>query len=288
MHFSVIICTYNPDKRILLRTLRSVAELTLAPSFSAEVLIVDNNSSNNFLNENSIQKEIAGISNCSVHTEKKQGLVYARLKGFDEAKGDWLVFVDDDNELEKNYLTGLNEAIQKNKTVLCWGPGKITVDFIDGAQVFVSKYFKALFQEKDLAASATGNEKGWHSYYPTGSGLSIDRTILEIYKKHFTEGKINAVGRQGENLSSGEEKRCTLKYMTALNFNLAYDYYKGYYEYFKDEKVFDARPTAFSFLKLWFRSLKRSFPLLNSAVKIYKIESAWLKGYIKFSREFKK
>jgi glycosyltransferase involved in cell wall biosynthesis len=313
MQFSVIICTYNPDKRLILRALKSITGQQKSSSFSSETIVVDNNSTNLFFEDEEIKKAMAAITSFKLVKETKQGLAHARLKGFSEAGGQWIVFVDDDNELESNYLIKLQEAISSNPEVGCWGPGKITVEFVDEAQAFVAEHYKGMFQEKNCRGYVKGNEKGWHPYYPTGSGLCMEKSIFEKYTQDFNSGKLNATGRKGNALSSGEDtqiiwtaikngqfvgcssemklvhmiakKRCEPRYLAALNFNISYDYYKSYYESFEDNDVFKIKPSSLTYLKIFFKSFFKSLPGLFAFFKIYRIDSAWYKGYDKFYSE---
>lgn len=314
MKFSIIICTYNPDKRLIIRTIKSIINLVIKESLISEVLLINNNSDNNILEDEDVRDEIKKISTLRIINETNQGLVYARIKGFKESKGDWLIFVDDDNELEKNYLVKLEKAITDNKEVACWGPGHIKVEFIDGAPNFVMSHYKKIFQEKNISGCIKGNEKGWHSYYPTGSGLCINRTAFGNYEEAFKSENLTAVGRKGNELSSGEdaqiiwtiikknqfvgcshemklvhmivEKRCSSSYIIKLNFNLSYDYYKSYYESFNDKEIFNLKPTVATYFSTFLKAFLKAFPNLKVFLKIFKIDSAWLKGYSKFYKEY--
>src|SRR5580698_4641162 len=96
---SVIICSHNPREDYLRRVLDALKAQTL-PAKDWELLLVDNAS----------KEPLAGRFNLSWHPnarhvrEDKTGLTHARLCGIAEAKGDLLVFVDDDNVLRSDYL----------------------------------------------------------------------------------------------------------------------------------------------------------------------------------------
>ena len=92
---SVIICTHNPRQHFLLRVLSALERQSL-PAIEWELIIVDNASA----------RPIAEMFDISWHplgrhvSEEKLGLTSARLRGIEEAKGEFLVFVDDDNVLD--------------------------------------------------------------------------------------------------------------------------------------------------------------------------------------------
>ena len=99
MLISVIIPTYNPNIQRLEQTLTGLKIQSLPYKFW-ELLIVDNNSSTVFTDK----IDISWQPGSSIISEPRQGLTYARLKGFSSAKGDIIVMVDDDNILQEDYL----------------------------------------------------------------------------------------------------------------------------------------------------------------------------------------
>lgn len=89
---SVIVCTYNRSE-LLAGCLQSLVEQTLDADLF-EVIIVNNNSTDNTV-------ETAGPFTRAHHnfrmvTELNQGLSHARNRGFREATGDYVAYIDDD------------------------------------------------------------------------------------------------------------------------------------------------------------------------------------------------
>src|SRR5258708_33700026 len=99
MKLSVIICTHSPRLEYLSRTLEALRSQT-APHSHWELLLIDNCS----------DEALASRIDLSWHPEGRHireeelGLTPARLRGIAEAKGDLIVFVDDDNVLRHDYL----------------------------------------------------------------------------------------------------------------------------------------------------------------------------------------
>lgn len=97
---SVIICTHNPRLHYLTRVLDALRGQTL-PMEQWELLIIDNASQ---------QPLTAATWNLSWHPrarivrEEELGLSAARMRGMREAASELLVFVDDDNVLDSDYL----------------------------------------------------------------------------------------------------------------------------------------------------------------------------------------
>src|SRR5690349_18588203 len=96
---SVIICCHNSRSDYLARVLEALKAQTLSANHW-ELLVVDNAS------ENPVSKsyDISWHPNARHIREDKVGLTWARVRGIAESSADILIFVDDDNLLEKNYL----------------------------------------------------------------------------------------------------------------------------------------------------------------------------------------
>src|ERR1700751_3455833 len=96
---SVIICAHNPRADYFTRVLDGLRNQTL-PLHKWELLIVDNAS----------RVPLASICDISWPPparhilERELGVAYARRRGFQEASADLIIFVDDDNVLDENYL----------------------------------------------------------------------------------------------------------------------------------------------------------------------------------------
>ncbi len=311
MFFSIIICTYNPDVRLLKRAMNSIIQLVIPDVCQVECIIIDNNSTNNFSNDIEIKSL---MSKFRLIMEPRQGLSNARIKGVDNANGDIIIFVDDDNELAANYLIGLKCLFEQYQQVAVWGPGIINVDFIDGADSWIVKNMRGMFQYRQNKQTRFGSEQGWPNYYPAGSGLVIKKNVFELYQQQYKEGKLTITGRKGEDLSSGEDsqiiwtavkngmsvgtsdllslnhiitkQRTSLEYIVKLNFNIAYSFYQAQYEIFSNQSLLNLSPNILTKVKLFVKTLiKCKFDILTST-KIFKVENAWYKGYMKFYNEF--
>ena len=109
MGISVIICTYNRCQS-LGKALGSIADLTLPESIEWEVLVVDNNSSD--------QTHAVVEDFCRRHPgrfrylfEPLQGKSHALNAGIREARGDIVAFTDDDVTVEPTWLENLTSAL---------------------------------------------------------------------------------------------------------------------------------------------------------------------------------
>lgn len=87
---SIVICTYNRS-RLLKKCLDSLLPQLLE---EIEIIVIDNNSTDETAN---ITKEyLSSYKNIRYVFEKNTGLSYARNRGIEESKSDWILYLDDD------------------------------------------------------------------------------------------------------------------------------------------------------------------------------------------------
>ncbi len=110
---SVIIPAFNEEKYIE-RCISSVIKHT--PANLLEILVIDNNSTDQ-------TKEIAGkFKQVKVILEEKKGVMHARQRGFREAKGTLLAFLDSDNEIPEDWFKKIDNYFLDPKLVCLSGP----------------------------------------------------------------------------------------------------------------------------------------------------------------------
>lgn len=109
MRFSVVICTYNREKYIA-ASLQAVCRQTFAND-TFELLMVDNNSPDNTRTVfESVAAEYPQVQMKYI-LETEQGISYARNRGIKESRGEFIVFVDDDETIDTFYLEKLDEYL---------------------------------------------------------------------------------------------------------------------------------------------------------------------------------
>ncbi len=103
---SVIICTHN-RAQVLDNCLQSILE-SEKPSCLYEILVINNNSTDNTFD---IVEKFKDKINITYFIEKSIGLSHARNSGAENAKYNWLFYIDDDVKLLKNTLLEVHKAI---------------------------------------------------------------------------------------------------------------------------------------------------------------------------------
>lgn len=117
---SVIICFHNEAWTVLLRTIHSV--LDRSPSHLIhEIILVDDFSDRKYLKEqlDEYVKQFNGIVKI-VRASKREGLIRARLLGFEAATGPVITYLDSHCECTEGWLEPLLDRIAQNdRAVVC-------------------------------------------------------------------------------------------------------------------------------------------------------------------------
>ncbi|MCT4582250.1 MAG: glycosyltransferase family 2 protein [Flavobacteriales bacterium] len=194
---SIIISTYNREQYIS-QCLESIAAQQGDQS-SWELIIVNNNStdSTDTLIKEFIMK-YQKVINVSYYKEHQQGLSFARNKGIEEAKGDFLVFIDDDAFLVPNYIEELQKALEVYKGELIAFGGKITPYLESDLPEWMSSYLMPLMSVLDMGNSVIEFKQ---NKFPIGANMGFSKLLIDKV------GDFNVnLGRVGKNTLGGEEK----------------------------------------------------------------------------------
>ena len=190
---SIIICCYNSASR-LEQTIQHIA-LQKQVSFSFEVVLVDNNSKDK---TSCVAQELFlryNITNYQIVFESTPGLIYARKCGIINAKYDVLLFCDDDNWLEENYLFNVALGFKTYPDAGILGSWSEAV--FDENQI-VPIWFNSI---KECFAVIEKPSFDRECYFVVGAGMAIRKKVTEVI---FNE-EFEFVGRKGTLLLSGED-----------------------------------------------------------------------------------
>jgi len=194
---TTIICTYNRAKYIG-PLLESIAANNLAKE-EYEILLVDNNCTDNtreicesFVN---VHKDVA----FRYVIETEQGLSAARNKGIKEAKGDIIVYIDDDALVDTWYLRTIVEYMSAHPEISAVG-GPIIPSYEDTEEPkWMTRYTKELLCGYLFYGEAERQFPG--DRYPGGGNAAYRAEVFEKVGLFNT-----ALGRKGNSLMGAEEK----------------------------------------------------------------------------------
>lgn len=131
MKISLITCVYNTEK-YLRRCLESIRKQRY---HDFEVIIINDGSTDN--SQKIINEYVEIDSRFRSIEQVNLGQAIARNKGISEAKGEYIVFVDSDDEVKDTYLSSLSKAIEYN---LDLGFSRYTRVFDDKPNILEKKY----------------------------------------------------------------------------------------------------------------------------------------------------
>ena len=211
---SIIICCYNSEN-LIEETLRHILEQKTPKDFLYQIILVDNNSNDN-------TSEVASVfwekSNSrfplKIIKEPKPGLGHARKTGVLESESDLLLFCDDDNLLDENYLSLAFSFMKEN----------LDVGAIGGKSIGVLETDTPIWWRQEADSFAVGEQAKFSGDvskrgYLWGAGLVIRKSImLELFQAGFTS---LLLGRTGEKLTSGDDSEIC-KWVLILKHKLWY------------------------------------------------------------------
>lgn len=128
---SVIICCFNGRKR-LSPTLNSLANQIIPESLNWEIILIDNNSTDDSASFSLAEWHKFGKpTEMKVFQETKPGVAAARVRGLKCANYEFVLFCDDDNWLNNTYVARTFEALNSNSEIGAVGGYGIAIGEID-------------------------------------------------------------------------------------------------------------------------------------------------------------
>ncbi len=195
---SAITCTRNPRPDYLSRVLDALKAQTL-PKEQWELLLIDNAS----------KESLTGSWDLSWHPhsrhirEDELGLTPARLRGIAEAKGNLLVFIDDDNVLAPVYLEKAAAIFASNSHIKVFGAGILEPEFEEEPAAILRPWL-GMLGIRVVSRPAWTNNVADYFCTPWGAGLCVPRQIATLYSQCVRELQTSEVlDRHGESLFCG-------------------------------------------------------------------------------------
>jgi glycosyltransferase involved in cell wall biosynthesis len=263
---TVIICCFNSAKR-LPKTLKHLAGQN-TQGVNWEIVLVDNKSTDDTI-------EVAYNEWCRLNSsislfivkENTAGLTFARKKGIEASSGDVIVFCDDDNWLDSNYINHIFEIFQNTSYRIVGGWG------IPVSDIPFPNWFNQ-FEGYGYAVGKQGRKTG-KGYIVHGAGMSVRRSDgLAILNERFTPLLSD---RKGNKLSTGGDAEISIlighdnRYFDEA---LIYHHYlpanRLSWEYFISLNYFTGVADSY----LYFYKIARDHPSLAHKKYIYRIFSS--------------
>jgi glycosyltransferase involved in cell wall biosynthesis len=197
MMLSVILCTHNPRPAYLQKTLEALRQQTL-PSEQWECILVDNQN----LPPLAEGIDLSRQENARVVREEMLGLTPARLRGIREAAGDLLVFVDDDNVLDPDYLEVAVRIAEERPYLGSWS-GQCRPHFEEPPPEWTRRYWGNLVI-REFDRDVWSNLPRLADTMPCGAGLCVRRSVARQYLQlHETSRRFIQLDRTRTSLLSG-------------------------------------------------------------------------------------
>jgi glycosyltransferase involved in cell wall biosynthesis len=218
--FSVIVCCYNSANRLPKTLSYLVNQDFLLPW---EIILINNNSSDDTakVGQAEWKKCINPNVTFKMIDEEKPGLNYARKKGIEAAKYEYIIFCDDDNWLVYNYLSVAYDILRNNFWVGAIGGECIAV--IDEPS-HRSAWFETYKSNYAIGKQSTVNGDITSRGYLWGAGLVTTKTI---YNKCIrNDFPFFLTDRTGKSLASGGDSELCKRIIL-----------KGYYLFYDDRLI---------------------------------------------------
>ena len=123
IELSVIICSHNPRRDYLRRVLDALRDQSLSKD-RWELLLVDNGSQNALAEEWDLTWHPHAVTSGKIGC----GLSFARVRGFRESKSEVIIYVDDDNVLNSNYLRFAEQTMAEDASLGACG-GRVLAEY---------------------------------------------------------------------------------------------------------------------------------------------------------------
>lgn len=202
---SIVVCTFNSNQRIA-ATLDSLRHIESSKE-RFEVIIVNNRSTDSTRSLVDSYIKNYHLENWRIIDETRLGLMHARLCGIQNSKYEIISFVDDDNQVEENWVEVLIDSFERNPEMGILGCESLVVnsefcEYPDWFSFFSKSYAVGRQVEESNGSSFISN--GVHTKDAIwGAGMSIRS---QVYKK-LNELSFEPIltGRKGSSLSAGDD-----------------------------------------------------------------------------------
>jgi hypothetical protein len=197
---SVVICTHNPRTDYLDRCLGGLRAQTVSAELW-ELIVIDNACATPL----APGLDLGWHGRARIVREDTLGLTPARLRGIQESAAELLVFVDDDNVLDADYLEVALRVASEKPFLGSWS-GNCEPDFDAAPPAWLRRYWGNLALRK-VDRDLWSNLPREGETLPCGAGLCVRREAARHYLMLNQTGKRSfQLDRTGDSLISGGDQ----------------------------------------------------------------------------------
>lgn len=252
---SIIICCYNSEDRII-ATLEHILNQQGVDSTKIEVILVDNNSTDNTNKiANEFWKKCKTEITFQIVREDRPGLSFARKKGALSANGEFIIFCDDDNWLDRLYVKTALKSMRMNPQIGVLGG--IGYPVLESEKPDWFEKYKLIYAVGPQARKS--GDITFSNGYVYGAGCVIRKNaLLDLYKIGF-ENLLR--DRKKNTLSSGGD--CEICY------NIAFYGFKIFYnDQLKFQHFIPSQRLTIDYLKRFRKGQAAAYDIIKSYEKI--------------------
>lgn len=194
MKIDIAICTWN-RAATLQQTLHSMVAMESPDAVDLRFLIVDNGSTDETQN---VVDSFANQLNLSLCLEPQRGHTYARNHAIEQAESDWLIWTDDDVQVDNGWLTAYVEAMREPQGHTFFG-GPIVPTFRPQEPAWIKDNWsklKGCYADRQLGKTAF---EFTTETLPYGANFAIQ---TELQKRHLFDTQY---GRKAEAVVGEDE-----------------------------------------------------------------------------------
>jgi Glycosyl transferase family 2 len=192
---SVCVCTHNPRRAVLALVIESITKQSV-PFDDISVTVVDNASSPPL--DRSVLDPLLqrGVSSRLIQ-EPTPGLQHARIAALRNTNSEWVLWVDDDNELFPDFIKIGLDFIAKHPEVGCFG-GKLLLPLTKRVAKWVTPFLPYLGIKDAGNILLIERIDHWTPVEPAGAGAWVHRKVLDAYLRQAeTDEAFFELGRVG-------------------------------------------------------------------------------------------
>lgn len=204
MRLDICICTHNPRLDVLARVIISIRNQQTIDEHAISVVVVDNASDPPITT--SVFEPLNGLNlTTALIQEPLLGIARARAAAAKATSGEWILFVDDDNELNPDYVLNGLKVILDHPTVGCFG-GKLLLPDNIKPSAWVRPFLPFL-GIKDFGDQRSERiSEHWGLWEPPTAGAFVHRDVLQEYIRRASASEnFFRLGRTAGKLFSCED-----------------------------------------------------------------------------------